>query len=349
MLKIRIFFVLVATWLCACSFAVAPAYSQNLVADFYHRNTLNLIVGAAVGGGSDTYARMIARHLPSYIPGHPSIVVKNMPAATSGQLASYFVEQAPRDGSLIGALDSSLVLSPLMTTRQLPYNPSKFNYLGSANSDTYLCAVRSDAPAKTYDEVFSRTVIMGATAPGSKSYDLAMVHKNVLGAKFKVVTGYRGTRELTLAIERGEVQGMCGLSWSTLVSHHDNWLKSGFIRVIVQDDLKGLPNLNKMGIPRSVSFAKTDVQRLILEFFFKQNIFSRPFAAPEGLPADRLAALRQGYLSTLRDKDLLADAAKNRLDISPEPGDELQTLVKELYAFPPDIIKRARQAVGGTD
>lgn len=344
-MKIRTILFLLATSCGLAALAGLTASAQTSVADFYRGKNLNLIVGGAVGGGSDSYARLVARYISRHLPGNPSIIVQNMPGATSAKFASYLAAQAPKDGSVIGTVDSSLVLAPLLVDHPLSFDPSKFNYLGSANSDVYLCVVRGDSPVRSFRDALSQTVIMGTTGPGSKSYDFPRMLGNVIGAKFQIVTGYAGTLEVSLAIEKGEVQGMCGLSWSTLSVQHPDWLKRGVVRVLVQEDLKGHPELNKMGVPLAVDFAKTEDERRIIELFYSQSVFGRPFVAPEGIPADRLAALRAAFLTTLHDEKLLADATKMGLDVSAQPGNDIQMLVAKLYGFPGNVIERAKQAV----
>lgn len=344
MLKLRMIVLLAAamsvlTWLMGTP---APAQAP---ADFYRGKILNLIVGNAVGGGTDNYARLVGRHISRYIPGHPAIVVQNMPGASGGKLASYLSTQAPQDGSIIGALDSSVVLQPLLSEQTLPFDPSKFDYLGSANSDVYFCIVRADAPVKSFQDALSKRVIIGATPAGSKSHDFAVMLDNVVGAKLQIVSGYPGTEELSLAIEKGEVQGMCGLSWSTLAAQHPDWLSRGIVRALVQEDTNGRPELNKMGVPLAVSFARTEEDRSVMELFYSQNRFSRPLAAPQGIPPDRLAVLRSAFVSALNDEETLADAARMGLDVGPVSGKEVQSIVSKVYSFPPNVVKRAKQAL----
>jgi tripartite-type tricarboxylate transporter receptor subunit TctC len=341
--RLRTIALLVAATGVLAGFAATPASAQT-PADFYRGKILNLVVGNAVGGGTDNYARLLGRHISRHIPGNPTIVVQNMPGASSGKLANYLSTQAAKDGSVIGALDSSLVLQPLLSEQTLPFDPSKFNYLGSANSDVYFCIVRADAPVKSFQEALAKPVIMGATPAGSKAHDFAAMLDNVLGAKLQIVSGYPGTQELSLAIEKGEVQGMCGLSWSTLATQHPDWLARGVVRVLVQEDTTGRPELNKIGVPLAVSFAKTADDRSVMELFYGQNRFGRPMAAPQGLPADRLATLRAAFVAALNDRELLADAARMGLDVSPVSGEDVQSIVTRLYGFPPNIIKRARSA-----
>jgi tripartite-type tricarboxylate transporter receptor subunit TctC len=325
--------------------AVSVARAQDPVAEFYRGKSINLIVGGAVGGGLDNYARLLARHIGKYIPGNPAIIPQNMPGAVSNKAASYLFAQAAKDGTAIGAIDAAAVLQPLLSRKSVPHDPSKFIFLGSANADVYLCIVRSDAPVKSFQETFTKEVILGATAEGAKAHDLPVLLDNVLGTKLRIVSGYAGTRELTLALEGGEVQGMCGLSWATLASQHPDWVARGIVRIIVQEDMKGHPEMNKMGVPLTVDFAKTDEDRQVMELAYSQSMFGRPHVLPPGVPPARVTALRAAYMAALRDTDLLADAAKNRLEIEPLPGEDFQAVVAKLYALPPKIIERAKQAL----
>jgi tripartite-type tricarboxylate transporter receptor subunit TctC len=345
MLKLRTISILLATSGVITWLAGTPTSAQSPVANFYSGKSVNLIVGNAVGGGTDNYARLLARHMSRYIPGNPSIIVQNMPGASSGKLASYLSAQAPKDGSVIGALDASVILRPLLSDQGLPFDPSKFAYLGSASSDAYFCIVRADAPVTTFQEALSQPIILGTTAVGSRAHDFPAMVNNVLGTKFRLVAGYAGTRELSLAIENREVQGMCGLSWSTLTAQHPDWLARGFVRVFVQEDMNGRPELNRMGVPLAITFARTEDERRIMELFYSQNLFGRPLAAPQGVPADRLAALRAAFVSVTGARELLADAAKVGLDIGPVSGDDVQSVVAKLYGFPANIIERAKWAV----
>jgi tripartite-type tricarboxylate transporter receptor subunit TctC len=325
--------------------AASTASAQDPVAEFYRGKSINLIVGGAVGGGLDNYGRLLARHIGKYIPGNPAIITQNMPGAVSNKAASYLYTQAAKDGTAIGAIDATAVLQPLLSGKPLPHDPSKFIFLGSANTDVYLCIVRSDAPVKSFQEAFTKEVILGATAEGAKAHDLPVMLNNVLGTKLRIVSGYAGTRELAIALERGEVQGMCGLSWATLASQNPDWVARGIVQIIVQEDTKGHPEMKKMGVPLAVDFAKTEEDRQAMDLVYSQSMFGRPHVIPPGVPVARVTALRAAYIAALRDKDLLADAAKNRLEIEPLPGEDFQALVAKLYALPPKIIERARQAL----
>jgi len=168
---------------------------------------------------------------------------------------------------------------------------------------------------------------------------------NVLGVKLRLIGGYTGSRQIVLAMERNEVQGMCGMDWSSLATQQRDWISSGFVRLLAQEDLKGHPDMNNLGVPLTISFAKTAEDRQVMEMIYSQNLFGRPYLIPSGVPADRVAMLRKALADTLKDKALLAEAEKSGLDIKPMGGQELQALVAKLYALPPNIIQRAKQSL----
>jgi tripartite-type tricarboxylate transporter receptor subunit TctC len=272
--------------------------------------------------------------------------VTNVPGAASNAAAAQLYNVAPKDGTVIGALQTAAVLDPLFgDPARMKHDASKFIYLGSADIDYYICIVRADAPVKTFQELQARELIIGASQPGTSTRDFPALLNSMAGAKFRIVTGYPGTREITLAIEKGEVQGLCGFSWSSLQAQRPDWLKNGFIRVLVQEHDKGHPALNKMGVPLGVDFAKSPANRRIMELIYSSETFGRPYMMPPGVPADRVAALRRAFLAALRDKELLADAERIGLEIDPISGEELQALAEKIYATPAAIVEQAKQAV----
>jgi tripartite-type tricarboxylate transporter receptor subunit TctC len=322
------------------------AQAQNSVADFYKGKQISIVVGSSAGGGYDTYARLLARHLGKHIPGNPVIVPSNMPGAASNIAAAYVYNVAPKDGTVIGAVQTAAVLDPLFADKaRLKHDSSKFIYLGSATVDYYVCVIRADAAVKDFKDAQTREVIMGASQPGTSTRDFPALLNNAAGAKFRIVSGYPGTREITLAIEKGEVQGVCGFSWSSLSVQHPDWLKSGFIRVLVQENDKGHPDVNRMGVPHATDFAKTPQDRAIMDLIYSSEIFGRPYVMPPGVPADRVAALRKAFIDTLRDPELLAEGQKAGLDLNPISGEELQSIAAKMYATPADVVERAKQAV----
>jgi tripartite-type tricarboxylate transporter receptor subunit TctC len=332
--------------LLAAMFVSVPTAAQDAVAQFYQGKQIRLIVGSSAGGGYDTYARLVARHLGKYIPGNPAIVPVNMPGAGSNAAAAHIFNVAPKDGTVIGALQTAAVMDPLFGERsRAQHDPAKFAYLGSATIDYYLCLARSDAAVKSFSDLLTTELVAGASAPGSSTRDFPVLLNNMVGTKYRIVTGYPGSREITLAMEKGEVQGLCGFSWSSLKVQHPGWLQSGFIRILAQEHDKGHPDLNKMGIPLTVDFAKSPENRAIMELFYTSETFGRPYMLGPGVPAERVAALRKAFLQTLDDAEAKAEAQKLGIDLDPISGDELQALAEKIYATPAPMIERARQAV----
>lgn len=331
--------------LAAACLAASAVAAQDAVEAFYRGKTVTITVGSAVGGGYDTYARLVGRHLGRFIPGNPTVVVQNIPGAGSNKAGTYVALQAPKDGSAIGAVQAGAITWPLISDQPIPHDPSKFIMLGSANRSVYLCVVRSDAPVKTFAEAFDKEVIIGTSGEGASLRELPIMLVNVLGVKLRLIGGYAGSREIMLAMDRNEVQGMCGMDWSSFLTQQRDWISSGFVRLLAQEDLNGHPEMNRMGVPLTISFAKTPEDRQVMEMIYSQNLFGRPYLMPPGAPADRVAAVRRALAAMLQDRALLAEAEKSGLDISPMGGEELQALVAKLYAAPLRIIERAKQAL----
>ena len=324
--------------------AAAPARAQDSVAQFYRGKQINLYVGSSAGGGYDTYARLLARRFSNYIPGNPAIVPQNMPGAGSNKLASFIYSVAPRDGTAIGAIFSGAIVQPLLGD-PVQHDPSKLIYLGNANNEVFLCLARTDAPVKTFQDTFSRELIIGATNEGGSSRDFPAMLDNLLGTKLRIVTGYPGSNEIMLALERNEVQGVCGVGWSSVAPQRARLLDSGLAHVLVQLATTGHPELDRMGVPLAIDFAKTDDDRKVMELIYSQLIFGRPFVLPPGVPADRVAALRRAFMAALQDKDAVAEARGMQLDLDPLSGEAVQAEVAKAYGMPARIVERARQAL----
>ena len=325
--------------------ATAAPAAADPVADFYKGKQVSIVIGSSVGGGYDTYARLIARYFGAHIPGHPTVVPVNMPGAGSNRAAYDVYAVAPKDGTTIGAIFSGSIVEPLLGNRSVQHDPSKFLYLGSANDDVFTCFVRSGSKAKSFKDAFVLPITLAASQAGGSTRDFPTLLNNLLGTKFHVVSGYAGSHEMTLAVERGEVDGMCGLSWPSLLAQHPDWPGSGKIRVLAQEAIKGHPDLDKLGVPMTLDFAKTPEDRQAMELVYTQEIFGRPYVLPPGVPQDRVEALRTAFMETLQDKALLADAAKMHVDIKPVSGAEIQALVAKMYGAPKDVIARARKAL----
>jgi tripartite-type tricarboxylate transporter receptor subunit TctC len=322
-----------------------PAAAEDDVARFYAGRQVNLYIGSTPGGGYDSYARLLARHWGDHIPGHPSIVPVNMPGAGSNKLAYYIYAVAPKDGTAVGAIFPGAILEPLIGDKPVPFDPSKFSYVGSVNTEVFICTVRSDAPIKSFKEAFATEVRVAASAAGGSSRDFPLMLDNLLGTKFKVVAGYPGSREMMLAVEQGEVDGLCGVGVSSFAEAMPDWIPSGKVIPIAQEALKPDLDMQKRGVPLTLDFARTDEERQVLELMYSQEVFGRPYVVPPDVPPERLAALRQAFMATLRDPATLDDARRLRLQIDPTSGEETQALVAKVFATPPRIVERLKQAI----
>ena len=322
-----------------------PAAAEDLSA-VWRGKTVSILVGTSAGGGYDTYARMLGRYFGKHIPGNPNVVVTNMPGAASNTMAGYVAGVAPKDGTVIGAPFSTQPLAGVLDDPgQLRYDVMKLNYIGSANDDAFLCIVRKDAPAKRFEDVFKTEVVMGGTAETGSTGYLPLLLNNVLGTKFKVVFGYPGSREMTMAMQKGEVHGQCGMGWSSMLTQYKDLIKNDEVTLLVQERMKGHPDMDRLGVPRSGDFAKTDEQRRILEIVYAQETFGRPyFVAPE-VPRERVEALRRAFLETWQDPELLAEAEKMNLEVGPISGEDLQGMLARIYANPPELLAKAREAI----
>ncbi len=325
--------------------AIGGAQAQD-VASFYKGRQIAIIVGSSPGGGYDLYGRLLSRHMGKHLPGNPVLVVSNMPGAGGNVAAAHIANVAPKDGTAIGAIFMGTVVEPLFTTtKRATHHPTKFHYIGSANTDYYVCLVRGDAQVKKFEDLTDTELVVGGSAGGASTRDFPLMLRNVLGAKFKIVAGYPGTREINLAIQRNEVQGGCGQTWSSVTSLYKQEFAEGRIKPLVQEDAKGSPELNKMGVPLARSFAKTQEQRQILDLYYSQTAFSRPYVVAMETPTDRVAALRAAFMSAMKDPALVAEANKMQVDADPVSGEELQKKVEQIYATPTDIIEKTRKAV----
>jgi tripartite-type tricarboxylate transporter receptor subunit TctC len=325
----------------------AVAQAQDSLAKFYSGKSIDMIIGASPGGGFDLYARTIAKHMPDHLPGKPNFIPKNMPGAGTNKAAGYIYAVAPKDGTVIGAIFPGAVMDPLLGDKtHVQHDSTKLIYLGSANNEVGITVVRTDAPAKTVQDLFTKGMISAASASGGSSRDFPAALNNVLGTKIQLVTGYPGTKDMTLAIERGEVQGTGGYLWSTLKTQNPDWLpQAGKMRILVQEAVKGTAELNKLGVPVAIDFAKSDEDKQVLELIYGQLVFGRPYILPPGTPEDRVTALRRAFDATMKDKGFLADAAKARLTVDPVSGEEVQALVTKIYSAPDRIVQRAKEAM----
>jgi tripartite-type tricarboxylate transporter receptor subunit TctC len=303
------------------------------------------VVGTGAGGGYDAYSRLIARHMYRHIPGNPTVIVANMPGAGSNTAANHIYSVAPKDGTQIGAVFAGALIEPLVSNSKLQFEPNRFQFLGSANDDVYVCIARKDAATQTFKDVFEKDITLGASGSAS-SAEVATLLKNLIATRFKIVLGYVGSRSVALAIERNEVQGACGFSWPSISATNAGWFgPDGFMRVLVQTHVKGHPQLNAEKVPLVMDFARTAEERAILELYFSHSTFGRPYVMAPEVPADRLAALRTAFMATMKDPAFVAEARKLGLDVEAVDGETVQKLVTAFYAAPPALIAKMKSAL----
>jgi tripartite-type tricarboxylate transporter receptor subunit TctC len=318
-----------------------PAASAG-VEDFYKGRTVSIVIGYSVGGGYDTYGRLLSRYLGEHIPGRPNVVPQNMPGAGSLKAANYIYGVAPKDGSAIATFGRTIPVAPLLAATGAAFDGTKFTWLGSISKDTSLCVTSTKSGIKTWDDFLAKASTLGGEGAGADPDVFAHLYKNVFGAKAKLVAGYPGTNDVALAMERGEIDGFCGLSWSTLKSRHPDWLNKQSINIIVQAGLKKEPELP--AVPFAIDLTRNQEQLQIVKLVLVSQEMARPFAAPPGLPSDRGVALIAAFDETMRDRNFLAEAKTQALDVDPVSSKEIDTLLAEVYATPKSVTDKAAKA-----
>ena len=332
--------------------AFAPALAASLFAtpslanDYYAGKTIELLVGAPPGGGYDIYARTVARHFGRHIPGNPTIVVKNMPGAGSAKAAQYIQGIAPKDGTSLAGVMPGAIMGPLLDDRTAPmFDPTKVRYIGTANSGTRVCTTMRGSKIASFADAQKVKAKFGGSSPNDSTYEYGYLHKHTSGAIFDIVAGYRGTAEMALAMERGEIDGLCGWDWSSFKSQKPEWLRDGKANVLLQASVDPNPELTKMGVPTVFQFIKDEEARKVVELVISQTVFHRSYIAPPETPPAQIEVLRKAFDATMADKEFLADAERTRVDIEPLSGAKVQEVVAKLYAAPPAIVERARKAI----
>jgi tripartite-type tricarboxylate transporter receptor subunit TctC len=309
-------------------------------AEFYKGKTVDMMIGYSVGGGYDVYARLIARHLGRHIPGNPMVTPKNMDGAGSLRLANWLYNVGSKQGTVMGTIGRGTGFDPLFGNKAAKFDGNKFNWIGSANDEVSVCVVWNGRTKVTkFDDLLTIPINVGGTGAAADTDQFPRVINGVLGTQMKIITGYPGGNDVNLAMERGEVDGRCGWSWSSVISTRASWLKDKKITVLMQLSLEKHPDLPN--VPLITDLAKTDEQRAILRLIFARQALGRPYLAPPDVPEDRVAALRQGFMATMKDKDFLAEAEKAKLEVTPISGEAVQKLVSEIYQTPPEVVKKA--------
>ena len=321
--------------------ALANVARADSVADFYKNRSVSMIIGYSVGGGYDAYARLLARYIGRHIPGEPSIVAQQMTGAGSLRAANYLFSVAPKDGSVLGTFSRSMGIAPLLG--QVEFDSRKFSWLGSMTDDDTTCVTWNSSPIKTWDDFLNKPSKLGGLGADADPDIWALLYKNVFGAKLQLVSGYPGTNDVVLAMERGEVDGLCGLSWSTIKTRHAEWLTSHAATIIVQAALKKEPQI--AAVPLSTDLVTKPEQLQIIRLLLASQAMARPFVAPPDIPADRKLALIAAFDATMRDADFLGEAQKLNFEIHPVSAPTIDGLLAEVYATPKDVLARAAKAI----
>ncbi len=327
---------------------MAAPVSAASVAEFYKNKKIRLVLSTGPGGGYATYARLLMKHMGKYIPGNPGFLKQHRQGAGGLVAANWLYTKAPKDGSIFAMIHRGAISTlPIFGAKNILYDPTKFNWIGSMNASTSLCISWHTQKVKTFSDLFDQPLIVGGIAVGSDTDIFPRIFNNIFGTKFKLITGYASGSAINLAVERGEVQGRCGWSWSSIKATKNQWLTGKKINLLAQIALSKHPELPDLALVSK--FATTKAQRDILELVLSPQAMGRPFLAPPGVPADRIKALQSAFDSAMLDKDLLADAKKRRVDINPLSGKGIEKLIKKIYAIPKDVVAAAQEAIKRTD
>jgi tripartite-type tricarboxylate transporter receptor subunit TctC len=312
------------------------------VADFYKDKTISLIISTGVGGGYDTTARAVARYLTKYIPGNPTVVPKNMPGAGNILAANYMANVAAKDGTFIATIAQAGFLLQPLGDPGVKFDAKAFYYLGSSSVDNSTIYAWHTTGIKKIEDVYQQELLVGATGVGSGTTVYPILMNNLLGTKFKVIAGYQASRDVDLAMARGEVGGRAGNNFQSVKSNHPDWMRDKNLVFLTQIGLARDPEF--ADVPLLTELARNDEQRSIFKMFSVPVAIGRPFLTTPGVPPERAAALRKAFEDTMKDPQFLAEGKKFALDINPETGERLTEIVRDLVDTPPDIVAKAKQA-----
>jgi len=320
----------------------APAQS---VAQFYKGKTINIIVGSDVGGGYDLTARTVARHLARHIPGEPNIIVQNRPGAASIIASNYVYEIAPKDGTVIGAVQRPIPFQILFGDNGVHFDVRKMQWIGSPTRELGVVVAWHTSPLQSFEDVFKTEMIVGGTGPTTDPELFPRAMNSILGTKFKVVGGYKGQAQMVLAMQREEIQGSGNWSFSDIEKGHPDWLAEKKVRLLLQLGLAKSPDPALRDVPLVFDVARNAEQRSVFQVLMGMKTMGRPFFIAPGVPKDRADAIRTAFMKTMKDPEFLAEAEKTLGLIDPMPGSEMQKIITDVHALPPDVIAKAREAV----
>ena len=326
------------------SYPAAWQASAQAPAEFYKGRNIEMIVGWSAGAGYDVYARFLARHMGRHIPGQPGVVVQNMAGAASLRSANYLYNVAAKDGTVIGMVGRGTAFTPLL----LPSTPAQFeaaryNWIGSMNDEVSVCVAWGEPGITSLNDAKSKELIIGGSGPSADTDQFAYLLNRTLGTRFKVIPGYPGGNDINLAMQRGEVKGRCGWSWSSIKVTHPAEYQNKVFHVLVQLSLSKHPDLPH--IPLIMDLATSDEQRQMFKLVFARQVMGRPVLAPPGVPADRVAVLRKAFMDTMKDPEFLAEANRTKIEITAVSGDSVQNLVDEIYRQPREIAEKTGAAL----
>jgi tripartite-type tricarboxylate transporter receptor subunit TctC len=316
------------------------------IADFYKGRVVNWILSAGAGGGYSSYAHVFAPYLSAHIPGKPNIVVQNMPGAGGIRAMIYLQNVAPRDGTTIGLVHSSVPFAPLYGIKGANFDPRQMNWIGSINAATGICVSWTASGVTKWDDLFKQEYVVGGTGAGSQMETMPAMINKLFGTKIKVISGYKGGNDVYLAMERGEVQGRCGGLKSSIKSTRPDWFPQKKVSVPVQIALSRDPEFPDS--PALVEFAKDEKTKQILELTLAPMAMDRPILLPPGTPPDKVEALRQAFHEAMNDPKFIADAKRTNIEIEEVSGEAIASIIQRAYAMPPDIIKAANEAMSLT-
>jgi tripartite-type tricarboxylate transporter receptor subunit TctC len=322
--------------------AVTSPTRADSVEDFYRGRSITLLIGYSPGGSYDSTGRVLAHFMGRYIPGNPSLVPQNMPGAGTLNLVNYLYNVSPKDGTAFGIFARGMAMEPLIGGTNTKFDATKLTWIGSAANEISLCATYERSAVKNWNDALTKEFTVAGNGSGSDPDVFANVLRNRFGVKNRLISGYPGSAEISLAMERGEIDGRCGWSWSSIKAEKSQWLAEHKLNLIVQLALEKAADLPS--VPLITELATDDRQRQILKLIFSRQTMGRPFAGPPGIPADRAAALRKAFDLTMKDPEFLAEAEKRGLEINPVSGRDVGKLIAELYQTPKDVVAEAREA-----
>jgi tripartite-type tricarboxylate transporter receptor subunit TctC len=317
----------------------SPALAESSVADFYRGKNIDVLIGFSAGGAYDLYARLLSRHMGKYIPGNPTLVPRNMEGAGSLRLANWLYQLAPKDGTAFGTFARGAAFDPLLGLEGHVFDATKFGWIGSTNSEVSICASWHTAGISDIEQLKTSELVIGGAGASGDDEQFPRVLNAVLGTKMRIISGYPGGNDIKLAMQRGEVNGRCGWSWSSVKATQAQWLKDKTISIFIQLALRKHEDLPD--VPLIMDFAKTEEERQIFKLMFSRLIMAWPYAAPPGVPAERLEALRSAFDATMKDKEFRAEAEKMSLEVTPVSGQTIQDLVEEIYKKTSPAIAQA--------